>query len=221
MLSLQAEALGKANTTIKGAQMNIIAIYRPPPLTAMDVNPFLERLEWLFETCGTKQCLLLGDLSLHPENNAIVVKQCLDLLECYNFKLCNNSYNLRRKFKRKPSRKREIKLIELSRMIAKEKINSKNNYYKNLFNNNDQKSTWKNINKILERESQRTKNNFTIDTHHNRLTDNKAVANAFNDYFSNIGAKMAKSISARPYNDINHHNTLFFNYIMREKLKEG
>lgn len=79
----------RATLQMKGSKYTILAVYRPPPLTNLNMEPFLNRLESLFESFKTHKCIMLGDLNIHPTRNERIIKQYMELLECYDFDLCN------------------------------------------------------------------------------------------------------------------------------------
>ena len=84
--------------------------------------------------------------------------------------------------------------------------NSKKEYYSKLFENykNDIKSTWRLINKILRPNSKNKRKSIKKIIHNNyTYTENKDIANVFNEFFCNIGRKTSSNygISEEHNND--------------------
>ena len=81
--------------------------------------------------------------------------------------------------------------------ILKQNIRlSKQNYYHSCFDhfNKDIKSTWRTIKQVLGRNNVSNEYPEKI-KHENKIeTDKHAVANKFNEYFTNIGPSLASSI---------------------------
>ena len=73
---------------------------------------------------------------------------------------------------------------------------AKSSYYHRCFENakNDMKRQWSTINEILHKQTKKTKfpDHFVIDG--KQITDQKAISNAFNNYFVNIGPDLAAKI---------------------------
>ena len=73
---------------------------------------------------------------------------------------------------------------------------SKVDYYSNYFNNNrtNIKNMWRGIKNIRSLKPLNTSLPSKILTNNTEVTDCKSIANAFNDFFSNIGRNVASSI---------------------------
>ena len=76
---------------------------------------------------------------------------------------------------------------------------SKSEYYKTYFlsNKNDIAKTWQGIKQLVS--SNKTKSNsktITISDNGNNVTDLNHIVNIFNNYFVNVGPKIAKNIPA-------------------------
>ena len=89
----------------------------------------------------------------------------------------------------------EIKKINFKtfdNIITEEIKNAKHQYYFDTFTShkNNIKKTWKTIDETLNRGKSRTQfpNEFTIDN--KSITDHKEIADQFNIFFANIGAKL-------------------------------
>ena len=88
------------------------------------------------------------------------------------------------------------KFREYKRILKRSIRLAKRNYYSNIFDQckNDMKKTWQHINTILNRGKSKSKvpENFVIDG--NNITNPKEIANAFNDFFVNIGSNLASEM---------------------------
>jgi hypothetical protein len=73
---------------------------------------------------------------------------------------------------------------------------SKRKYYNDYFckNNNNMKKTWKGIKQIISIKSQMNNVPTKIKKEQNEITDSDQIANAFNEYFANIGTGFADEI---------------------------
>ena len=85
--------------------------------------------------------------------------------------------------------------------IYRNKINhllriSKKQYYHEYFyhNNENVKKIWKGIKEIISHKSLNNNLPSKINKNGTELTDNKSIANAFNDFFANIGSDLASKI---------------------------
>ena len=94
--------------------------------------------------------------------------------------------------------KKKIKIYrnKLSKLV---KI-SKKKYYNDYFieNSNNVKNIWKGIKQIMTLKPQKASLPTKLVMSDSITTDTKSIANAFNDFFSNIGNKLAKSIPEVP-----------------------
>ena len=77
---------------------------------------------------------------------------------------------------------------------------SKKEYYKQYFNSNfnDMKATWKGIREIVSLKPSKSTTPTKIIANDSVITDPKSIANAFNQYFTNIGSSLQSEIQATP-----------------------
>ena len=77
---------------------------------------------------------------------------------------------------------------------------SKKKYYNDYFieNSNNVKNIWKGIKQIMTFKPQKASLPTKLVMSDSITTDTKSIANAFNDFFSNNGNKLAKSIPEVP-----------------------
>lgn len=80
---------------------------------------------------------------------------------------------------------------KLSKLV---KVSKKKYYDFFLENSNNIKNIWKGIKQIITLKPQKTNLPTKLVTGDSILTDSKSIANAFNDFFSNIGNNLARSI---------------------------
>ena len=79
------------------------------------------------------------------------------------------------------------------------------------------KETWKTLNNVLGRNKLIKLPDFFKDLDGNKITDSKKIANNFNDFFTNIGTKLANKISSpdsnyvSPLKSKNQQNSIFLN----------
>ena len=79
------------------------------------------------------------------------------------------------------------------------------------------KETWKTLNNVLGRNKQTKLPDFFKDPDGNKITDSNKIANNFNDFFTNIGTKLANKISppdsdyVSPLKSKNKQNSIFLN----------
>ena len=73
---------------------------------------------------------------------------------------------------------------------------SKKQYYQRFFAENsfNIKKTWAGINSILNRKGKQKSTDIYLNINDSMLTDQKLVANKFNNYFVNVAGKLAKKI---------------------------
>ena len=57
------------------------------------------------------------------------------------------------------------------------------------------KETWKTLNNVLGRNKKSKLPDFFKDTDGNKITDSNEIADNFNDFFTNIGTKLADKIT--------------------------
>jgi hypothetical protein len=90
------------------------------------------------------------------------------------------------------------KYVNYNRIYLNVIRKAKQLYWENKFNEckSDMKNTWKHLNSVLNRKSNKHEfpDNFSINS--NRITDHKDIAEEFNNYFVNIGPKLASAIPA-------------------------
>ena len=118
--------------------------------------------------------------------------------------------NLNLELKKLPSdtedyaiKKQNLKVFNsiLKRSIREAKVS----YYEHIFEKykNDMKNTWKNISSLLSKSNKNTNSIKTIKVNGKDSQDKTKIANAFNDFFVNVGPKLAASIDTsnkRPFN---------------------
>ena len=96
----------------------------------------------------------------------------------------------------------KINLTTFNRILKQNIRNSKKLYYQQCFEKfkSDIKKTWRVIKEVIHADKNNIllPNYFVIDDI--PITDNKIIANKFNEYFTSIGPKLAEKISA-PLND--------------------
>ena len=88
--------------------------------------------------------------------------------------------------------------------IVKNNIETtKRKYYFEIFKKykNDMKNTWKTINETLSRHKREQKVPTSIICENKIINDPMSIANAFNDYFANIGANLVSTINANDNNE--------------------
>ena len=79
------------------------------------------------------------------------------------------------------------------------------------------KETWKTLNNVLGRNKQIKLPDFFKDLDGNKITDSKVIANNFNEFFTNVGTKLANKISSPDSNYVsplkfkNQQNSIFLN----------
>ena len=106
--------------------------------------------------------------------------------------------------------------------------NAKRTFYKDKFNKfrNSSKDTWKTINDVLNKNSSKGIPDFMLDHDNTKVHDKETIANMFNEYFNQIGAKMASKFTVqgcKSHNEYMHTNvnTNFqFSYVAEPDLKK-
>ena len=73
---------------------------------------------------------------------------------------------------------------------------SKRKYYSDYFlnNRNDSKKTWKGIKEIINPKNKGLHTPSTLQYNNEVITDTKTIANAFNEFFANVGRHLASAI---------------------------
>ena len=86
----------------------------------------------------------------------------------------------------------------LNHLIRKSKRNHYRSYFETFKNNS--KLIWKGINEIMNKRSNKSQNNITLQLNGSLIQDQKQVANIFNDYFTGVAQnlinKLGKSITS-------------------------
>ncbi len=104
---------------------------------------------------------------------------------------------------------KKINFKTFDKIVDEQKEDVKHKFYHATFNNykTNMKKTWQTINETLGRHKKETKLPTSV-LHNNRhITEPTEIANAFNDYFVNIGTNLAETI------DTTNENTTFINYL--------
>ena len=102
---------------------------------------------------------------------------------------------------------KKVNFKTYDRIVSDGIQNAKHQYYFNTFvsHKNDMKKTWKTIDEILNRNNNKTNfpSEFIVD--HKLISDHKEIADNFNVFFANIGAKLSagnnQSNCAQSYSD--------------------
>lgn len=83
--------------------------------------------------------------------------------------------------------------------------NAKRLHFQNLFekSKNNMKTTWQNINKILQTKNKDRKFPSTFNYNGSSLSNKKDICNAFNDYYTRIGPSLAENITSNPAQTVN------------------
>ena len=58
------------------------------------------------------------------------------------------------------------------------------------------KKTWQTINNVLGKNQRKSGQSVFKDEHENTITNSKDISNGFNDFFVNVGPKLASNISS-------------------------
>lgn len=98
-------------------------------------------------------------------------------------------------FHRNPTLHNELKYRAYKRTLTKLLREAKTAYYRNKFNqsHNNIKDTWKTINELIGRKNKRT-GPLYIETNSGTTSHEPTIANAFNEYFAEIGQRIACNI---------------------------
>ena len=122
----------------------------------------------------------------------------------------------------------EINLRTYARLLKKTIREAKKQYYANRFQSfkNDARKTWTIIREILNktRGSSEFPNSFTINNE--PVSDKQNIADNFNEFFTNIGPKLANSISTntsntfRDYLKKNYSSCFNFDYVHTEDISK-
>ena len=97
---------------------------------------------------------------------------------------------------KKPSQENRLKFKEFNQIYTKTVRAARKKYYEEKFEmfSKDCRKTWENINDILGRKKGKMDIPKVFNSNGNILSGNFEIAEGFNDFFSNIGPKLAKSI---------------------------
>ena len=89
---------------------------------------------------------------------------------------------------------------------------SKKAYYGQYFENckNNMKKTWKGINDLIRSNNKSTKVNYILQNNQS-ITEPKIMANAFNNFFANVGPTIDKEIPKTPISPLSFLRNLVFN----------
>ena len=135
------------------------------------------------------------------------------LYKKYIMKPCEKSKNRFKKYRNK-----------LNALIKK----SKKDYYDGRFNTfkNDMRKTWQTINNIIGKGNKSSTQSKLLNKEGHYITDPQSIANEFNDYFVNIGPKLASTISnssKTSYCDYLHdplNNNMYMKPVVSEEIKK-
>ena len=100
--------------------------------------------------------------------------------------------------KKRPTERRITKFKEFRNKLHNLIRISKRTFYNNKFqtSKNDMKKTWKTINNILGRKKSALIQAQFKNSHGENISDPQLIANDFNDFFVNIGPKLASKINS-------------------------
>ena len=160
--------------------------------------------------------ILLPSLSFAAELTKVAVETCSVMI---NLKSIRTKDKLDKKFISKPTTDNKLKytkyrniLNNLLRVAKKSHITAEIDL--NKFN---MKETWKTLNNLLGRNKLIKLPEFFKNLDGKKITDSKKIANNFNDFFTNIGTKLANKISSpdsnyvSPLKSKNQRNSIFLN----------
>ena len=126
-------------------------------------------------------------------------------IKCKNPDLKNNLH-----FQFKQHRNQIVHLLRVS----------KNNHYKNFFNDNikNSKQTWKGIREIIQNNKVDKSNNISLNINDTLVSDPNIVTNSFNDFFTSIANKIRNKITPsrknfKQYLKNSPNNSFFFSPI--------
>ena len=96
--------------------------------------------------------------------------------------------------------------INYRNILSKLIRTSKCNYFKSRFNNciNNSKQSWKLINDLIKPKTGKSAAIELIDNDGNLISDQTAIANNFNEFFSNVGPKLANDIPPSNNNPLSY-----------------
>ena len=171
-------------------------------------NVFLSRLNAIIEQCAPLKTIIIPPSKVRKE--PWFTKGLMQSAK-KKARLYRKSLN---KQKSDPS---YTAYISYRNMYNKLKREAKQRYYRDMFTRYtyDMRRTWSTINKLIRKERIKTNITHTITANSNEMEDPIEIANAFANYFANIGNERAAQITAtstspREYlSDINHPTTLF------------
>ena len=167
-------------------------------------NSFINIFKSLYDNCCPYT-------STKIPNNKIKNKPWIS----FSIQKCISKKNvLYKKFKLQNSTDIKNRYIKYKNILTKIIRYSKKKYFEEKIDNNDSKNKWKVVNKLLNPNNNA---NIKCPFNNNSPIEYKQTANSFNDYFCNIGRKLADNINIRNSNNIYNfpsklvnNNTFFF-----------
>lgn len=153
-----------------------------------DYNVFNETFTKLYD-----ECIPLKKCSVNRKKEPLSPWITKGLL-----KSINNKNKLYKKYKKIPNdenlQKYKMYRNKLDSLIRK----SKRQYFENKFNKskNDMQKTWKTINNITGRNKQQKVQSQFVNSDGEKITNPQTISNDFNDFFVNIGPKLASEIKS-------------------------
>lgn len=124
------------------------------------------------------------------------IKGCCPWMTFDLWKLMRLKENALKSRRKQPNDEHRSEIVKhISKKVQQEKDRAKQIYYRNLFNNTNQKNVWRNLNKVLGHQKDREESvKLMID---GELTNGgDVVANHFNHFFSTIGPQLASTITS-------------------------
>jgi hypothetical protein len=105
---------------------------------------------------------------------------------------------LYKKFLTKPTNDNKVKHNKYRNILNNLLRAAKKTYITQQIESNqfNMKDTWKTLNNLLGRNKKSKLPDFFNDMNGNKITDSKTIADKFNDFFTNIGTKLANKISS-------------------------
>lgn len=134
--------------------------------------------------------------------------------------------SLYRQYIQKPSPESKTKLTRYRHFLNKILEVAESQYYKDILESQyiSAKKAWSLINNVINNKPKRKSSTIKCINHNNAsFTNNKDIANAFNNYFSNIGKHLASNLPTRnlqctDYLDPPVNNTIFLTPIDKEEV---
>ena len=115
---------------------------------------------------------------------------------------CNRKNKLYHTYIKDPCIKNKIKYQNMKKFVNKHTTKAKNKYYHNYFEEyrTNSRKQWQMLNSLLNRNTKRSKTLILNDHFGNVIRSPMAVAEHFNDYFSNIATNLKNEINATDIN---------------------